>query len=75
MSAATRFDPSAITRKRKALGWSSEWTAVQANISVWHLIHIESGHRKPGLTVLLRLADTLGIPPGELFTTSGERAA
>jgi transcriptional regulator with XRE-family HTH domain len=66
---APKFTPVTITRKRKALGWSIDQTAVRADISSWHLLHIEHGDRLPSLPALLRLADVLGIHPGELFGT------
>jgi transcriptional regulator with XRE-family HTH domain len=42
--------------------------AQRASIGTSYLARIEGGTRQPTLEVLLRIADGLGVSPGELFS-------
>lgn len=51
----------AIWTARKARGMTQEALAERVNITVSHLKHIESGHRKPSVELLFQLARTLDL--------------
>ena len=51
----------AIWTARKARGMTQEALAERVNITVSHLKHIESGHRKPSVELLFQLARALEL--------------
>lgn len=50
-----------ICAARKAHGMTQEHLAELCDITVSHLKHIESGHRKPSVEVLFRIVQLLNI--------------
>nr|BDD44658.1 transcriptional regulator [bacterium] len=52
---------------REALGMSQEGFADQMEIHRTYLGGLERGERNPTLTVIVRVADALGVRPSELF--------
>lgn len=51
---------------RARVGMSQDGLAREANIHPTSIGRLERGGREPRLTTLLRLADGLGVEPGEL---------
>lgn len=56
-----------IRVKRKQLGLSQEELAEMVNISTVHMSHIETGHTKLSLPVLVDLACALGVRTDDLI--------
>ena len=52
----------ALRVARTAKGYSQRQLADAAHIDASHVSLIETGHRKPSLDVLQRLAEALGVP-------------
>jgi len=52
---------------RETHGWTQEKLAEQAEMSVTYLGFIERGENVPTLTIILKLADALGVNPGRLI--------
>lgn len=57
-----------IRKYRKAKGLSQEELAEKVNISVTHISHIETGNTKLSLSVLVDLANALGVSADDLLT-------
>lgn len=56
-----------ITAARKASGYSQEQLAAESGIDRSHVGFIEQGRRRPTLTTLQKITDTLGISLERLF--------
>jgi transcriptional regulator with XRE-family HTH domain len=57
-----------ILRLRNAIGATQEDIADAAELDVGYLGKIERGQRNPSLKKLVRIADALGVLPGNLFS-------
>lgn len=58
-----------VRELRQARGWSSqEAFAHHINMDRTYVSGIERGRRNPTLDIIVRLADGLGVDPGELVT-------
>ena len=60
-----------VRRMRQAIGLSQEEFADRAQIHRTYIGGIERGERNPTLTMICRLADALGVPPGRLLERPG----
>jgi transcriptional regulator with XRE-family HTH domain len=58
---------------RKERGVSQEDFALRTGLHATAVGRLERGARDPRLATILRLAEGLGIPPGALLDTLGER--
>jgi len=56
-----------VRRLREAKGWSQEDLAEKANLHRTYVSGIERGVRNPSLTIVFRLAQGLGVAPGNLL--------
>lgn len=56
-----------VRHLRVELGWSQEDLAEKSGLHRTYISGIERGVRNPTLSVLDRLAKTLGVPPSELI--------
>ena len=56
-----------VRRLREAKGWSQEDLAEKANLHRTYVSGIERGVRNPSLTIIFKLAEGLGIEPGNLL--------
>jgi transcriptional regulator with XRE-family HTH domain len=56
-----------VRRRRKAAGLSQEELAALSEMHPNYIGGIERGERNVGVKAFLRLAEGLGIEPGELF--------
>lgn len=56
-----------IATIRKKRGLSQIQLAEKVGISHWWLSNIETGRRQPGLQLVLRLAEELGVTPNDIF--------
>jgi len=56
-----------IRRLREAKGWSQEDLAEKANLHRTYVSGIERGVRNPSLTIVFKLAEGLGVEPGNLL--------
>ena len=56
-----------IRRLREAKGLTQEQLAGEADIAMRHLGRIERGEGNPTVEMLGKLADVLGVGPGEMF--------
>ena len=57
-----------IRTRRRALGLSQERLAEQAEISITHMSHIETGSTKLSLPVLVKLANALACGTDDLLS-------
>jgi transcriptional regulator with XRE-family HTH domain len=57
----------AIRRHRILAGWNSTPFARHAGITVSYLSKLEHGHCQASPAMLKRIADALGVTPGELI--------
>jgi transcriptional regulator with XRE-family HTH domain len=56
-----------IVKERKKLGMSQERLAAESGIDRSHLGFIEQGRRRPTISTLNKLCQSLGVTLGELF--------
>lgn len=63
-----------LTALRKQRGWSQEKLALESGMARSYLSGIERGLRNVALINICTLADTLGVPPGEMLKFDGENA-
>lgn len=56
-----------VRRLRENRGWTQEQLAEQADMSATYVGFIERGENVPTLTIILRLADALGVTPARLI--------
>jgi transcriptional regulator with XRE-family HTH domain len=62
-----------LRRLRKERGLSQEALAERAGLAADYLGFIERGDNVPTLTVILKLADALGVPPSHMLRTFDKR--
>ncbi len=62
-----------LRETRTAYGLSQEQLARRTGLHTTAIGRYERGAREPRLRTILRLADGLGVPPGALLDTIGER--
>jgi len=56
-----------IFKHRRAKSWSQDVFAEMVDISRVHLSKIEAGMVRPSISLLFKIADTLGVTEEELF--------
>lgn len=56
-----------LQRLRRAKKWSQEDFAFEAEIHRTYISGLERGVRNPTITIVARLAGTLGVPAGSLL--------
>lgn len=56
-----------VRRLRENLGWTQEQLAEVAEMSATYIGFIERGENVPTLTIILKLADALGVTPAQLI--------
>jgi len=57
----------AVRRLRTARGWTQEDLADAAGLTTTYVGQVERGDKVPSLTVVLKLARGLSVPPAELL--------
>jgi DNA-binding XRE family transcriptional regulator len=57
----------AVRERRKAKEWTQERLAEKAGIAAIQVGFVERGENVPKLTLILRIAQALGVRPGELI--------
>lgn len=62
-----------IVETRKRLGFSQKHLSEKTGISERHLTMIEQGHVEPKLLTVIRLAQGLGVVPGDLLNEMAEK--
>jgi transcriptional regulator with XRE-family HTH domain len=70
LSGYFRFNSSKLRGVRERSGLRREELALAADLSASAITSFETGHTKPSLASLLRVADALGIDPSELVDES-----
>lgn len=55
---------------RRERGWTQEQLAEAAGLHENYVSRLETGNQEPGLFVILRLAQALGVAPGDLLAAS-----
>jgi transcriptional regulator with XRE-family HTH domain len=63
-----------LRRLRHANGISQEDLAYEANVNRTYLSKLEKGVSYPGLEIIAKLADALGVEPAELLMLSPKSA-
>ena len=71
---AKTFMPAVIRRYRDAAGLSQQELADRIGISKSHVSSLELGYRAPNLNLLVKIARSLGVRPGELVDAMVEDA-
>jgi transcriptional regulator with XRE-family HTH domain len=61
-----------VRRRRESLGMTLEVLAERAGLTPNYVGTIEAGERDPSLTIIVGLAQGLGISPAELFWSRPE---
>jgi transcriptional regulator with XRE-family HTH domain len=56
-----------IAGLRAAKGWSQRMLADHAQIDHVHLARLELGQKEPGVLILQKISDALGVPVWELL--------
>lgn len=56
-----------LRRIRTERGWTQEDVAAAANLTTTYVGQVERGDKVPSLTVVLKLARGLAVPPAELL--------
>lgn len=56
-----------LAKLRKSLGWSQERLAIESGLARSYVGGIERGERNLSLINICKLAETLGVPPSEMF--------
>lgn len=56
-----------VRRIRAEKGWSQEDLAFESGLHRTYISGIERGIRNPTIVILAKLAETLGVEPGELL--------
>lgn len=64
----------AIYRLRRAKGWTRTKLAQRAGISITYVRQLEHGDNVPTLTIVVELAEVLGVTPAELVRRATEDA-
>lgn len=63
---AKTFMPAVLRRYRDAAGLSQQELADRVGISKSYISSLELGYRAPNLNLLVKIAQSLGVVPGEL---------
>lgn len=63
---AKTFMPAVIRRYRDAVGLSQQELADRVGIAKSYVSSLELGYRAPNLNLLVKIARSLGVRPGEL---------
>jgi len=63
-----------LTALRKQRGWSQEKLALESGMARSYLSGIERGLRNVALINICTLADTLGVPPGDMLKFDGDNS-
>ena len=63
-----------LRRQRIAAGWSQQELSERCELHLTEISRLENGRRDPRLTTIVKLADALAIPPGELLAGAGAYA-
>ena len=71
---AKTFMPAVIRRYRDAAGLSQQELADRVGIAKSYVSSLELGYRAPNLNLLVKIARSLGVRPGELVDTMVEDA-
>lgn len=58
-----------IRSRRKAMKWSQEKLAEEADINPKYLSEIERGSANPSITIFFKIASALKVTPNDLFET------
>ena len=64
-----------LKRKRKELALTQRALANQLGVKASHVAYLESGKRKPSLTLMARLEDALGVSRQQIFLLAHPEAA
>ena len=64
---AKTFMPAVIRRYRDAAGLSQQELADRVGIAKSYVSSLELGYRAPNLNLLVKIASSLGVRPGELI--------
>jgi transcriptional regulator with XRE-family HTH domain len=56
-----------VRQRRASRGWTQEDLADAAGLTATYVGQVERGDKVPSLTVVLKLARGLGVPPGDLL--------
>lgn len=56
-----------IRRLRKAKGLTQEGLAHEADMAMRYVAGVERGEENPSLRFLVKMAEVLGVSPGDLF--------
>jgi len=64
-----------LKRKRKELALTQRSLANQLGVKASHVAYLESGKRKPSLTLMARLEDALGVSRQQIFLLAHPEAA
>ncbi len=64
-----------IKQKRKELDLTQRALAKQLGVEASHVAYLESGKRKPSLTLMARLEDALGVSRQQIFLLTHPEAA
>ena len=71
---AKTFMPAVIRRYRDAAGLSQQELADRVGISKSYVSSLELGYRAPNLNLLVKIARSVGVNPGELVDAMVEDA-
>ena len=64
-----------IKQRRLELGLTQRALAAQLGVEASHVAYLEGGKRKPSLTLMARLEDSLGVSRQQIFLLSHPEAA
>ncbi len=62
-----------VQRLRRAKGWSQEDLAFESGLHRTYVSGIERGVRNPTITILAKLAKSLGVSPGLLVESQSKK--
>jgi transcriptional regulator with XRE-family HTH domain len=71
---AKLFMPAVLRRYRDAAGLSQQQLADSVGIAKSYISSLELGYRAPHLNLLVKIAQALGVRPGELLDAMVEEA-
>ena len=60
-----------LRAQRIAAGWSQQELSERCALHLTEISRLENGRRDPRLSTIVKLADGLGIAPGELLAAAG----
>jgi transcriptional regulator with XRE-family HTH domain len=64
----------AVRELRSEQGLSAEALSLRSGVHRNYIGGIERGERQPSVLVIVRLAEALGVDPGDLFTAAQRQA-